>query len=170
MNRTRDIYRDINAGRFPVEARFDGGYPSWPALDRFASRWLSSVTWGVLYLGFYFVFATAAWQFLLLPFHFFMGPVHGAIVNWFGHWLGYRNFDQSDDSKNTLVFDFLTMGELFQNNHHRHGSRPNFAAKWFEVDPAYIAIALFAKLGILEIASEAKRATPAGELSMTPAE
>ena len=67
MNRTRDIYRDINAGRFPVEARFDGGYPSWPALDRFASRWLSSVTWGVLYLGFYFVFATAAWQFLLLP-------------------------------------------------------------------------------------------------------
>jgi stearoyl-CoA desaturase (Delta-9 desaturase) len=157
MNKTKDIYRGINAGTFPVEPRFDGGYPSWPALDQFGARWLSSVLWGVVYSGFYLVFATAWWQFLLLPVHFFMGPVHGAIVNWFGHWLGYRNFDQNDDSRNTLVFDFLTMGELFQNNHHRYGSRPNFAVKWFEIDPAWILVKLFSKLGILEIRSEAKR-------------
>jgi stearoyl-CoA desaturase (delta-9 desaturase) len=170
MNRTRDIYRDLNAGRFPVEQRFDGGYPSWPALDRFASRWLSSVLWGVAYSGYYLVFATASWQFLLLPFHFFMGPIHGAIVNWFGHWLGYRNFDQDDDSRNTLVFDFLTMGELFQNNHHRYGSRPNFAVRWFEIDPSFFAVKLFEKLGILTLSSEAKRNAAVAELSVSPAE
>jgi stearoyl-CoA desaturase (delta-9 desaturase) len=123
MNHTRDLYRNICSGRYPVEARFEGGYPSWPALDRFAGRWVSSVLWATAYTGFYLVFATAWWQFLLLPVHFFMGPVHGAIVNWFGHYLGYRNFDQNDDSRNTLPFDFVTLGELFQNNHHRHGAR-----------------------------------------------
>ena len=56
-----------------------------------------------------------------------MGPVHGAIVNWAGHKIGYRNYDSDDNSKNTLVFDVLTMGELFQNNHHKWGQAPNFA-------------------------------------------
>ncbi len=170
MNRTRDLYRSINDGTFPVEARFDGGYPSWPAIDRFGSRWLSSVLWGVIYSGFYLVFATAWWQFLLLPVHFFMGPIHGAIVNWFGHWMGYRNFDQDDDSRNTLIVDFVTLGELFQNNHHKYGSRPNFGVKWFEIDPAWILVKLFAKLGILEIRSESKRAAPAEGLGLSAAE
>lgn len=158
MNRTRDIYRGINRGTFSVEARFEGGYPSWPALDRFGCSWPSSLLWGTAYVGFYFVFATAWWQFLLLPLHFVMGPIHGAIVNWFGHWFGYRNFNQKDDSRNTLPFDFVTLGELFQNNHHTYGSRPNFAVRRFEVDPAWLVIRLFAAVGALEIRSEAKGA------------
>jgi stearoyl-CoA desaturase (delta-9 desaturase) len=170
MNRTRDIYRSINAGTFPVEPRFDGGYPSWPALDRFGSRWLSSVLWGAAYTTFYLVFATAWWQFLLLPAHYFMGPIHGAIVNWFGHYLGYRNFDQDDDSKNTLVFDFVTAGELFQNNHHRYGARANFAVKWFEIDPAFIGVWVFEKLGILRIRSETKHSSESESLSLSAAE
>lgn len=170
MNRTRDIYRAINSGTFDVEPRFDGGYPSWPALDRFGTRWLSSVTWGAGYTVFYLVFATQWWHFLLLPFHYFMGPVHGAIVNWFGHKAGYRNFDQEDDSRNTLVFDFVTLGELFQNNHHRYGMRPNFAVRWFEIDPAYLAIWLFEKLGILQLRTDLKRAAQDDALALTAAE
>jgi stearoyl-CoA desaturase (delta-9 desaturase) len=164
MNRTRDIYRSINARTFPVEQRFDGGYPSWPALDAFGGRWMSSVLWATVYTSFYFVFATAPWQFLLLPIHFFMGPIHGAIVNWFGHWVGYRNFDQADDSRNTLVFDFVTFGELFQNNHHRNGSNPNFAHRWYEVDPAWPLIRAFGWLGILRFRSDEKRARAGAEL------
>lgn len=168
MNHTRVLYRGINAGTVPVEARFEGGYPTWPLIDRIGQSRFSSLTWGALYTLFYIHFHTATWQFALLPFHWFMGPVHGAIVNWFGHWLGYRNFDQNDESKNTLLFDFLTFGELFQNNHHRYGSRPNFAVRWFEVDPAYLFIWVFARLGILEIRSETKRGET--ELVATAAE
>ncbi|MCA9626463.1 MAG: acyl-CoA desaturase [Myxococcales bacterium] len=154
MNHTRDIYRSINLGTFPVEERFDGGYPDWPVLDRIAGRWLTSLCWGTAYTAFYLVFATQWWHFLLLPIHFLMGPVHGAIVNWFGHWAGYRNFDSKDASRNTLIFDFVTLGELFQNNHHKYGMRPNFAVRWFEIDPTWWAIRLFAKLGILKLRDE----------------
>ncbi len=67
-----------------------------------------------------------------------MGPIHGGIVNWFGHTLGYVNFhDTADQSRNTIPFDLITMGELFQNNHHRYPNSANFAKKWYEIDPIY---------------------------------
>jgi stearoyl-CoA desaturase (Delta-9 desaturase) len=160
MNRTRDIYRGIQRGTFPVEARFLGGYPEWPILDRFAHRWMSSILWGTAYTVFYLYVATAWWHLALLPFHFFMGPTHGAIVNWFGHWMGYRNFDTKDVSRNTLVFDFVTMGELFQNNHHNYGSRPNFGVRWFEVDPAWPFIWMLDKLGIAKLRAAHQGETP----------
>ena len=46
-----------------------------------------------LYTAFYVAFAPHWSLFLLLPVHFLMGPIHGAIVNWCGHKYGYRNFD-----------------------------------------------------------------------------
>src|SRR5690606_16774873 len=106
-------------------------------------------------------FATSPWMYLLLPTHFLMGPIHGAIVHWCGHPYGYRNYENGDDSRNTLVFDFVTLGELFQNNHHKFGMSPNFAARKFEVDPTYLAIRLFAALGIIKLASNQKMRYPA---------
>lgn len=165
MNKTRDIYRGIVRGTYPVEARFEGGYPEWPLLDRLGKSYATSVGWGALYTIFYLYFATAWWHFLLLPAHFLMGPIHGAIVNWFGHWFGYRNFDTKDASRNTLPLDFVTLGELFQNNHHTYGSSANFAQRRWELDPAYVAIRVFEKLGILRLRDQhvhkpAKRRDP----------
>ena len=80
-----------------------------------------------------------------------MGPIHGAIVNWCGHRYGYRNFATNDDSRNMLVIDFLTAGELFQNNHHKLGKNPNFAVRWFEIDPAFQVMRVLGKLGIIEL-------------------
>ena len=81
-----------------------------------------------------------------------MGPIHGAIVNWCGHKYGYRNFKElKDESKNTIPFDFLTLGELFQNNHHRFPNRSNFAYRTFEIDPVYFIIRIFNKLSILKL-------------------
>jgi stearoyl-CoA desaturase (delta-9 desaturase) len=84
------------------------------------------------YIWFYVTFATQWWMFLLLPIHFLMGPLHGAIVNWCGHKYGYSNHDNNDHSKNSIPLDFLMMGELFQNNHHKKPNSPNFASRWFE--------------------------------------
>jgi len=60
-----------------------------------------------------------------------------------------------------LFVDFLTMGELFQNNHHKFGMAPKFAARWFEVDPAWPLIKLLSMLGIIELTSKQRMRYPA---------
>jgi stearoyl-CoA desaturase (delta-9 desaturase) len=143
------------------EARFDGGTPDWPAFERFADLWPVRVLFGVLYGCFYLAFATHWWQLaFMLPVHFIMGPVHGAIVNWCGHKYGYRNFDNGDKSRNTLPFDFLTMGELFQNNHHKYGQSPNFAARWFEIDPTWQVLRLMAAARMVTLRTEQRAEYP----------
>jgi stearoyl-CoA desaturase (delta-9 desaturase) len=156
MWKTKVKYEDVKYRRVAVEPRFDGGYPEWPLLDDKLSNMTIAVGWGTLYALFYIAFAPHWWLYAFLPFHWLMGPVHGAIVNWAGHKVGYRNYDSDDNSKNTLVFDVLTMGELFQNNHHKWGQSPNFAVRWFEIDPAYQFMKVLAALRIIDMTGAQK--------------
>jgi stearoyl-CoA desaturase (Delta-9 desaturase) len=160
-------YKGIQMRRIEPEARFDGATPEWPWIDRFGRSWTAHILFAAAYAAVYFAFAPSWHWFLLLPIHFLMGPIHGAIVNWCGHKYGYRNFEttREDKSRNTLIFDFVTLGELFQNNHHKFSMSPNFAARWFEVDPTYPVIKLFAWLGIIELKpnTQAARYTPDDE-------
>ena len=132
-------------------------------LNRLGQSWLARLGWIAAYTLFYVKFATAPWMYALLPLHFVMGPIHGAIVNWCGHRYGYRNYETEDVSRNSFPIEFITWGELFQNNHHRYGTSPKFSARRFELDPGWIAIRIFARLGILEMAEKTIRpAWPAG--------
>ncbi len=165
MWQTKLAYDDYAYDRKRPETRFDGGVPSWPALDRLSQNWLARFAWLGAYTAFYIwayvTFALPVWIFALLPFHYLMGPIHGAIVNWCGHKYGYRNFDNGDKSVNMLPFDFLTMGELFQNNHHKFGMAPSFAARRFEIDPAWPIIKLLNALGVIELTSKQRMRYPA---------
>jgi stearoyl-CoA desaturase (delta-9 desaturase) len=148
---TKKRYHDLTYRLMAPEPRFEGGYPEWDLMDRLGSNWGMRILWGAAYTLFYVKFATQPWMFALLPFHFLLGPVHGAIVNWCGHRYGYRNFPNDDVSRNTLIFDVLTGGELFQNNHHKYGMSPNFAARWFEIDPTYQVMRVFAALNLIDM-------------------
>lgn len=165
--KTATRYVGLYRGTIKTETRFEGGYPEWPALERLADNWSVRLAFAGIYTLVYIVFAPHWAYYLLLPAHFFMGPLHGAIVNWGGHKIGYRNFDTSDKSRNTLIFDFVTLGELFQNNHHRYGQSVNFAVRWWEIDPAYLAIKAFAALGIVQIVKEQRPRYP--ETTAVPA-
>jgi len=151
MIKTRNIYLDYLKYKKEPEPAFRDRYPAWPVLDRISDSWVTRIAFGMAYTGFYLLFATHWWLFLLLPVHFFMGPIHGAIVNWCGHKYGYSNFDNDDHSKNTLPLDFLMMGELFQNNHHKSPNTPNFARRWFELDPTWPVIRLLNALHIIRL-------------------
>jgi stearoyl-CoA desaturase (Delta-9 desaturase) len=153
MYHTLHRYQAFNHRTLEPEARFDQPVPDWPLLDKIGRSWPCHLAFMGLYTAFYVVYAPHWGYYLLLPVHFMMGPIHGAIVNWCGHKYGYRNFDttKADKSRNTLVFDFVTMGELFQNNHHKYGMSPNFAARWFEIDPAYPIIRLLAWLKVIDL-------------------
>ena len=81
------------------------------------------------------------------------GTLHGAIINWFAHKYGYRNFEVGDTSRNFLPTDVLMMGESYHNNHHKFGNRPNFGGiRWHEIDPTYQVIRVLNRLGIIQIA------------------
>lgn len=158
MWNTKLRYEGIGKRTIQAEPRFEGWTPEWPIVDKIADNWLTRIAFGTAYTLVYIKFAPSWHWFLLLPVHFLMGPIHGAIVNWAGHKYGYRNYASEDKSRNTLAFDFLTCGELFQNNHHKFGMSPNFASRWFEIDPAWQVIRVFSWVGIIKLAPNYQKA------------
>jgi len=168
MWQTKRQYSALVTHEAEPEARFQGHVPSWPALDRFGDSTGSRLGWGVLYTVYYLAFAPH-WAFLLLlPVHYLMGPVHGAIVNWAGHKYGYRNYGTRDKSRNVVPWDVFTLGELFQNNHHRHAQSINFGQRWWELDPAHSFVRLLGVLGIADLGQ--KQAIGMGLPAVSPAD
>lgn len=155
MWKTKDIYNAVLHRKYQVDKAFERNYPVWPTVEKIGDSWVSRLAWGFLYITFYvlaYIYLDMHWMFFfLLPIHFLMGPIHGAIVNWSGHKYGYQNFDNQDESKNSLIFDFLMLGELFQNNHHKRPNSLNFGSKWYEVDPTYPVIKFLDKLNIIKV-------------------
>jgi len=133
-------------------SKYDFDVPRWPLLEKIGDHWITRITFMGLYSLLYVEFATATWQYALLPIHFVMGPLHGSIVNWCGHRYGYTNDRKTkDNSKNTLPIDILMMGELFQNNHHSSPKNIKFSKRWFEIDPGYAITKFLSKIKILRI-------------------
>ncbi len=77
--------------------------------------------------------------------------VQGAIINYFGHAHGGRNFDTDDNSRNNHPAAWLVLGEGFQNNHHRWPSSARFSYRWNEVDFGYIVCRALEQVGVLRV-------------------
>jgi stearoyl-CoA desaturase (delta-9 desaturase) len=107
--------------------------------------------WIAFYILFYVQFAPSAWYYLLIPVHIVMLPLHGAIINWFAHKYGSRNFKMKNTSTNLFKVDVLMMGEGYHNNHHKSPSASNFGFRWYEFDITYQFIRLFSWLKIIRI-------------------
>lgn len=151
MLRTRRIYNDIYKGTMQVKEKFTKNLPEWPLFDRWANSILSRTLWVIGYTTFFIIFATSPWMYLLLPVVITMGAFHGAIINWFAHKFGYKNFKLKNTSENLLFADFLMLGEAYHNNHHKYPSSVNFGVKWHEIDPSYLILLLMNKLHIIRI-------------------
>ncbi len=158
MWKTRTVYRTIGNGTYKdndgnaVEGKFKKNLPEWKSFENFATHPLTRITWALLYIGFYFLFASGDWAwFLLLPIQLVMGPFHGFIINYFAHLVGYRNYDMENTSRNFLPVDILMLGESYHNNHHKLLSRPNFGVRWFEIDPIYPIIKILHWLKIIRL-------------------
>lgn len=80
-----------------------------------------------------------------------MGAFHGAIINWFAHRVGYRNFAVRNTSHNLISIDILMLGESYHNNHHKRPASVNFGFRWHEIDPVYPAILLLNWLRVIRL-------------------
>jgi stearoyl-CoA desaturase (delta-9 desaturase) len=81
-------------------------------------------------------------------------PFEGWIVNSFGHAVGSRNFETTDNSRNNHLAAWLVVGEGFQNNHHRFPASAKFSFAVGEVDFGYGLCLALERTGVLEIARE----------------
>lgn len=151
MWRTKKIYTEIVKEKVPVESRFQKNLPEWRKFERWANSNLSRLLWVLAYFVFFLTFATSVWWFLLFPLVIIMGPLHGAIINWFAHKYGYTNFKVNNTSQNLFSVDILMLGESYHNNHHKYPSSVNFGRRWHELDPIYPVILLLNWLKIIEI-------------------
>lgn len=155
MWKTKNIYQDINKQRIKVDSKFIKNVPQWKKFDRIASSRISRIAWMGVYTLLFFWLVTAWWQWLLLPVLFLMAPIHGVIINWFGHIYGYVNFKRNDTSKNLFKFDFLMMGEGYHNNHHHRSTQANFGGvRWHEIDITYQIIKILHKTRIIRLQSQ----------------
>lgn len=152
MQSTVKIFRSFVTGKSLPEAQFTEEYlPVWDKLDKFGHHWITRLFFMAGYVLVYVYFAPSYWWFLLLPIHFLMGPIQGAVVNWCGHKYGYSNFDNGDQSKNSSPWGILLMGELFQNNHHYAKDDANFAKRWFEFDLTYFIMRGMNRMRIIQL-------------------
>ncbi len=149
--KTKKVYSAISNGTFPMEDRFKSDNPTRFLIETFYVSWISRLLWVGVYGFFYYTFVTQWWMWVFLPINLTMGPIHGLIINWVAHKVGYRNFEVSDTSTNLMKWDIFMMGEGLHNNHHKRGDQPNFAYKSNEFDPSYPVIKAFHFLGMIRI-------------------
>ena len=132
-----------------AEIAFGQKYPKWYIIDRIADLWVTRFVFVGLYIAFYVHFAAYWWMFLLLPIHFFMGPIHGTIITWYRHQCGYCNCDNHNPNKSAFKPNLLIAGESLQNN---ELNEVNFTKQHLEIDPTYIITKILHTLHIVRFA------------------
>ncbi len=85
------------------------------------------------------------------------------VVNGVGHYLGYRNFETPDASRNISPWGILIGGEELHNNHHSYATSAKLSNKWWEIDIGWIYIRLLAILKLAKVKKIAPKAVIVGD-------
>jgi stearoyl-CoA desaturase (delta-9 desaturase) len=64
------------------------------------------------------------------------------VINSFTHIWGKRDFPSTDDSKNSMLFALITLGEGWHNNHHFYQASTRQGFFWWQIDITYYVIRL----------------------------
>ena len=73
------------------------------------------------------------------------------VINGLGHYLGYRNYEVADASRNIVPWGLLVGGEELHNNHHAFPQAARFSTRSFEIDLGWIYIKLLNQLRMIKI-------------------
>ena len=75
--------------------------------------------------------------------------LHGTwAVNSITHVWGYRNYDTTDNSRNSFLVAFLAHGEGWHNNHHADQRAASHGHRWWEFDMSWWVIRSLEKIGL----------------------
>jgi stearoyl-CoA desaturase (delta-9 desaturase) len=65
------------------------------------------------------------------------------VINGVAHWIGYRNGETKDHSRNISPWGILIGGEELHNNHHLAPASPKLSRQWYEFDIGWFWIRTF---------------------------
>jgi stearoyl-CoA desaturase (delta-9 desaturase) len=95
--------------------------------------WLGAIVWGV--------------QMLWIPFW------AAGIINGVAHWVGYRNGDTRDHSRNIMPWGVIVGGEELHNNHHLAPASAKLSLQAWEFDIGWFYIRCLKMLGLCSVRS-----------------
>jgi stearoyl-CoA desaturase (delta-9 desaturase) len=73
------------------------------------------------------------------------------VINGVAHWIGYRNGETKDHSRNISPWGILIGGEELHNNHHLAPASPKLSRQWYEFDIGWFWIRTFEILGLATV-------------------
>jgi len=93
--------------------------------------WVGALIWGI--------------QMLWIPFW------AAGVINGLGHWIGYRNGETKDNSRNISPWGIVIGGEELHNNHHLDPANPKLSRRRFEFDIGWTWLRVFERLKLATI-------------------
>lgn len=93
--------------------------------------WIGLLLWGI--------------QMIWIPFW------AAGVINGLGHWIGYRNGETKDRSRNIFPFGIIIGGECLHNNHHMEPANPKLSRKWFEFDIGWMWLTILRSLKLAKL-------------------
>lgn len=76
--------------------------------------------------------------------------LHGTLfINSLAHVWGRRRYKTDDDSRNSWLLTFITLGEGWHNNHHRYPHSVRQGFRWWELDLTYYGLKLMSWMGLI---------------------
>ncbi|TPV94194.1 MAG: acyl-CoA desaturase [Myxococcales bacterium FL481] len=128
-----DYSRVRDLARYPELVLLNKYWVVPPALLGFAVWWW--LGWSGLFIG--FMASTAVlW--------------HGTFtINSFTHLWGKRVYDTDDDSRNSMLFALITMGEGWHNNHHYYQASTAQGWHWWQIDMTYYVLKMLSWVGLV---------------------
>jgi stearoyl-CoA desaturase (delta-9 desaturase) len=73
------------------------------------------------------------------------------VINGVAHWIGYRNGETKDHSRNISPWGILIGGEELHNNHHLAPASPKLSRQWYEFDIGWFWIRTFEILNLVTV-------------------
>lgn len=134
---------------------YSGKFNKWMVRDiindpvhRFMHEYYIAMVLAVLLMG-YLVSVEFLIYFMLIP--IFFNTIASRFSNWIDHdpIFGRREGNNHpDQSHNVWWWAYLTFGEGWHNNHHRHPGDYKIGKKWYQFDPGKYVINLMMLLGL----------------------
>ena len=73
------------------------------------------------------------------------------VINGLAHYVGYRNGQTKDNSRNIIPWGVVIGGEELHNNHHLEPASAKLSQKWYEFDIGWMWLNIFEKLKLVKL-------------------